>query len=313
MSTEFTTPIGRLVLGSLYNPQTTDMDGNPLVTKTGPNAGQPRVNYFFALAIPKKGEQHWAHTEWGAIIYNTGATAFPSACQTPAFAWKITDGDDSRDFNARGQERKVKPCDREGYPGHWVLSFSSTIKPQTFTMLGTNNKVVDLPQENAINAGDYIQVNGTTSGNGNANNPGIYINPRYICLMGYGERIILGRDPNEVGFGGDLPAGASTTPVAKATIATAMTTINQPIAVPPVPVVTPTPYTQILNPSNVPAATAAVAMVPPPPPPVMNVPPPAPVKTLKIHPQYNPEGKLTYDMFIGWGWNDETMKQHGLI
>jgi len=49
-----TSPVGRIVMGSLYDPSTTDAEGKPLVVKTGPNAGQPRVNYFFALAIPKR-------------------------------------------------------------------------------------------------------------------------------------------------------------------------------------------------------------------------------------------------------------------
>ena len=31
--TNFTTPVGRLVMGSLYKPQTTDADGKPLVRR----------------------------------------------------------------------------------------------------------------------------------------------------------------------------------------------------------------------------------------------------------------------------------------
>ena len=56
------TPVGRLVMGSLYKPSTKDADGNPLVYKTGLKAGQARSNYFLALAIPKTGEGHWKHT-----------------------------------------------------------------------------------------------------------------------------------------------------------------------------------------------------------------------------------------------------------
>ena len=53
-------PIGRLVDGSIYVPQTTDANGQPLVTKTGPNAGQPRQNVYFSVAIPKTpGVTHW--------------------------------------------------------------------------------------------------------------------------------------------------------------------------------------------------------------------------------------------------------------
>ena len=41
--TNFTTPVGRLVMGSLYKPQTTDADGKPLVVKSGPNAGDTQI------------------------------------------------------------------------------------------------------------------------------------------------------------------------------------------------------------------------------------------------------------------------------
>ena len=53
------TPPGRLVQGSLYKGSTQDAEGNPLIVKTGPNAGQSRVDYFFAVAIPKGSETHW--------------------------------------------------------------------------------------------------------------------------------------------------------------------------------------------------------------------------------------------------------------
>ena len=58
--TNFTTPVGRLVMGSLYKAQDKDADGKPLLIKSGPNAGQPKVQYFFALAVPKApDETHW--------------------------------------------------------------------------------------------------------------------------------------------------------------------------------------------------------------------------------------------------------------
>ena len=51
--TNFTTPVGRLVMGSLYDGQDTDAEGRPLVYKTGPDAGKPRKNFFFGIAIQK--------------------------------------------------------------------------------------------------------------------------------------------------------------------------------------------------------------------------------------------------------------------
>jgi hypothetical protein len=75
---EILTPVGRLVQGSLYNPNTTDAENRPLVFKSGANAGQPRVDYYFGLAIAKQGEQHWSQTEWGAKIWALGNAAFPN-------------------------------------------------------------------------------------------------------------------------------------------------------------------------------------------------------------------------------------------
>ena len=132
-STNLTTPVGRLVMGSLYRPNTTDAEGRPLLIKNGPNAGQPRSEYYFALAIPKGTEQSWAQTEWGAAIYNTGVRAFPQGqYQKPDFAWKIEDGD-STIPNQKGR----KNVDREGHKGHWILKFSSGNAPKVFNADGT--------------------------------------------------------------------------------------------------------------------------------------------------------------------------------
>ena len=99
----FTTPIGRLVAGSPHIGNDKDMKGNPLVVKSGANKGAPRISYYFGVAIPKAGEQIWWQTDWGALIYQTGRNAFPQlfneqdgSCLVRDFAWKITDGDDTR-------------------------------------------------------------------------------------------------------------------------------------------------------------------------------------------------------------------------
>src|SRR5271168_601575 len=93
MSEIITTPPGRLVQGSLYKGNTVDADNQPLKFKSGKNAGQPRTDFYFAVAIPKKGETHWNQTTWGSVIANVGKTAFPKAYQRQDFSWKITDGD----------------------------------------------------------------------------------------------------------------------------------------------------------------------------------------------------------------------------
>ena len=205
------TPVGRLVAGSVYTPNTTDWQGAPLVIKTGPNAGQPRTEFFFALAIPKAGEQSWAETPWGQAIYQAALTGFPNGePQRPDFAWKITDGD-SQVPNKRG----VMPCTKDGYPGHWVMGFSSSFAPKLYTMAGGLQAPAQLLEPDAIQNGYFVQISGTVEPNGIPGNPGVYLNHNMVCLQGYGQVIQSGPDVATVGFGGAaLPAGATATPPA---------------------------------------------------------------------------------------------------
>lgn len=203
-------PVGRIVMGNLYKPNTTNFDGQPLVVKTGPNAGQPRVDYFFALAIPKGAETHWGETAWGKKIWEVGHLAFPVAAQTPTFAWKIDDGD-SAVLNKKGR----KPCDNEGWPGHWILKLSGGFAPKVYRE--ENGAFVQVTEEGFIKCGDFVEVAFDVDGNGNQNNAGVYLNHRLVCYRGWGEEISFGPNVNEMGFGqAALPSGASTTPKASA-------------------------------------------------------------------------------------------------
>jgi hypothetical protein len=199
----FTTPAGRMVMGDLYRPQTKDMDGKPLVIKQGPNAGQATQKYFFALAIAKGQETHWSQTGWGAVIWKAGHDLFGAASDTPTFAWKVVDGD-SQIPNKKG----VKPCSREGYPGHWVLSFTSQYVPKIYIQATPGNWEA-YPVEGAVKNGYFLQVNGNIDGNYSKTNPGIFL---YHAMVGYiakGVEIFSGPDVADVGFGtGPLPAGA---------------------------------------------------------------------------------------------------------
>jgi hypothetical protein len=205
-SVNLTTPVGRIVQGNLYEAQTKDMDGKPLVVKTGPNAGQPTVRYYFALAIPKGAERHWAETEWGAKIWAVGHAAFPAQAQRPDFAWKIEDGD-----STVPNKKNRKPCDQEGFPRNWVMRLSSGFPPKIFNATGT----VQLTEKDAVKPGYYVQVNLNVTGNNDANrNPGVYLNHSMVALAGYGQEIQFGPDPASAGFGtAALPPGASATPV----------------------------------------------------------------------------------------------------
>lgn len=200
-------PVGRMVAGSVYKPNDKDFQGNQLTIKSGPNAGKPRIDYFIAVAIPKTAvdKDHWANSQWGQIIWAAGHQGFPNGeAQRPDFAWKVEDGD-SRVPNRRG----IAPCTKEGYPGHWVVKLSSGFAPRLVNANGTEQLV----QPDAIKCGYYIQVYGTVDANGTPMNPGVFINHQIVALAGYGPEIINGPDPTSVGFGGQLPPGASTVPV----------------------------------------------------------------------------------------------------
>ena len=277
---ELLTPVGRLVQGSLYEGQTTDAENRPLVYKTGPNAGQPRVEFYFAVAVPKGSETHWSQTPWGQKIWGVGHKGFPNGqASSPTFAWKIKDGDSSIP-NRAGR----KPCDIEGFPAHWVLSFSSGFAPGIYNSDGTQQML----EPNAVNLGDYVQVYGSVADNESQQQPGIYLNHSMVALAGYGKRIFSGADPKAVGFGGaPLPAGASATPLAQG--------FNPAAPMQNHAVAAPAPHTAILNPPPLPAAA------PP-------IPPPAPVRIML--PAAN---GATYEQMIQAGWTDVLLIQHGMM
>jgi len=294
--TPFTTPVGRLVAGSLYKPNVTDAEGRPLLIKSGPNINQPRKDYFFALAVPKGAEAThggfgWMATPWGAIIRAAGEAFLPHATQLPTFAWKVKDGD-SQVPNKRGK----KPADQEGWAGHWVLMFSSGFAPKCFTLIGQpTGSPAAFDQADAINLGDYVQVAGSTGGNGAQQQPGVFVNHNMVCLVGYGERIVVGSDVASAGFGGaPLPAGASTTPRGGFTLPAIPGAPAGP-AVPALPV----------------PAASTPAQLPPALPVVPNpafLQPPAPVRKLTAA-----ANGASYEQLRANGWTDELLIANGLM
>jgi hypothetical protein len=216
--TDILFPPGRMVGGSLYKVQDKDAAGKPRVFKSGTRIGQPNPVYYFSLAIPKTAADngHWANTPWGNQIWNIGHAGYQRIAEhlrADTIAWKVTDGD-STTPNTKG----VKPCEREGYPGHWVLNFSSGYAPRIYHFLPGAEHPVPWLDVDAINAGDFIEVQGNIEcGEPDSLNPSVFLNHRMVCFRGYGQRIILGVDVATVGFGAaPAPAGASLTPVGSA-------------------------------------------------------------------------------------------------
>jgi hypothetical protein len=313
------TPTGRIVYGDLYKAQEKDADGKPRVIKNGPNAGQPAPQFAFGLAIPKTPGVFWWSEPWGQIIYSQAVAAFPQAVATAVaeiqagrdgskfFAFKVMDGD-STIPNKKGR----KPCDREGYPGHWVISFASLYQPRVFNRDGSQALV----EPGHVKTGYYVQVEGTVAGNDSSQNPGVFINPRMVAMQGFGAEIVSGPDASSVGFGGGpAPAGMSTTPpggmpaapgapgapAAPPVVAPAVPVVAAAPAAPVAPVTAVAPNPAILAAPAAPPPPVAAAAAPPPPPAA------GPVLTAKA-----PAG-VTYAQMIASGWNDATLRQHGYL
>jgi hypothetical protein len=286
--TDILFPTGRIVAGSLYKPNTTNAEGGPLVYKNGPNAGQARVDYFFAIAIPKNG-QHWAQTEWGAKIWAAGHAFMPQAGNIPSFAWKVTDGD-----SAVPNKKGKAPNTREGYPGNWVVSLSSSYAPKIYNRDGTQV----LTEQDAIKPGYFVQVFGNVDGNNAQNQPGVFLNHSMVALQAYGPEIVFGPDATGVGFGqGALPAGATTTPVGGFNPA--------PLPVPGAPL--PSPPVTVAPPALPVGAVGAPNIAPPPNPAILGAPAPAPVHIM------TPAATTTYEAYIQSGWSDALLIHHGLM
>lgn len=295
---QFITPVGRLVGGSVNTPRDKDADGKPLLVKSGVNQGKPTVQYYLALAIEKKGEQHWANTEWGARVWQIGHAAFPGIAQNPSFAWKIEDGD-STIPNKKGK----KPCDRQGYPGNWILHLATSMPPKACTAKGT----VTVPADQ-IKCGFYVSVAIMCQGNASTQNPGVYLNPQAVNLEFEGDEILQGLDTATAfaNTGGTMPTGARP--------------LTNMMAAPPVPgasAAPPVPGASAAPPVPAPSNPAILGATPPVPgvqappaaPPVPQAPPAAPVGPT-LTPKAAP---FTYQQLLAAGWTDATLRANGYI
>jgi hypothetical protein len=271
-------PVGRMVAGSLkeLRPRTEPDGRTPKFGKDG----KPLLVCNFGVAIAKGAETEWSQTEWGQKIFEIGKTAEPTLHQSAAFAWKITDGDDTRP-NKNGNI----PVEQEGWARHWVLWFSQGWLP---TLCNADGSVT--LESGAIVPGQYVQVQADVISNKvkPPETPGLYLNPIAVALAADGDRITTEVNTGAVGFGGaPLPVGA------------------RPVE-PVVPgFAAPTPEAATSAP---PTATSA----PPPPnaafmaPPVPAAPPADPVTTAKAN-------GATYAQLLAAGWTEALMREHGMI
>lgn len=269
-ATPFTSPVGRMVQGSLFSGYTTDKKGAPLTVKSGPRAGQPRTQYFIAVAYAKS-DPLWPDFE--RKIKTVAAAAWPrfwpqgpsGPCVRPNFALKIMDGD-ALDGNGESN------ADKEGFAGHWVVKFASGFAPNVFP-LGRYTVADAITNPASAPLGYYVRVAGTMNTNNSNDTPGIYLNMSVVEVVAAGDVIVPAAVVNAADAFAQpaaLPAGArplGTTPQAGA---------GSP---PPSP--------------------------PPPPPPKPSAsymaPPPGPVMTPAA-------AGTTYEAFKSAGWTDDQLR-----
>ena len=205
------------------------VNGHPMtrrpVTKKNPQThveeplldqlGQQVTDVYFAVAIPKAGSVDWKLTAWGAPIAARAVADWPNGEHlAPAFSWKIIDGD-----SAVPNQKGKKPCEREGWAGHWVVHCSTRFACRSFHV-GKYDPTQQIQVENEIKTGDYCRALLGVKGNNPSQSPGIYTNPQLFELSRAGTPIVGEGGPSAAdAFGGGAPVAAA--PVAAAPVAAA--------------------------------------------------------------------------------------------
>lgn len=329
MPQNFTTPVGRIVQGDPWEPNLTDQDGKPRVYDRGPKMGQPKPQWFIAVAIAKT-DPAWP--AFHQMLLTEAATAWPSlfpqgangSCALPTFSFKLIDGDDATPHIDPKTGKSWRYCDKEGFPGHWIVKCSSGFAPKVYEEVpagsGTFMEVTD---KSRLKAGYYVRVAGQTSSNDQPTKPGIYVNLNMIQIVGQGPEITRGVDA-ATAFGGAgpaaLPPGA--TPLQPAVAGGFTPAPVSPPAIPPSPAVpsapTVPPHTTYMTPPAMPVTPPAPAPVVPPHTGYMQAPPAPVTPPPPAGPTLTPAGQAafpggTYEGFLAAGWTDAALRQAGYV
>lgn len=219
-------PVGRMVWGNLTE-AVARKDFKTKLPKLDKEGKQVMV-WDLGVAVPKGSESDWQQTSWGQKIVEVATSAFPKGQHMhPSFAWKIVDGD-SQIPNKAG----TIPATKEGFPGHWVLNCGNMFAPKLVNRDGT----APILDRSIVRAGHYIQVLLMVKGNDSQETPGVYLNAQIVAHSAIGKEIIQESvDASKVGFGGELPVGATSHAVQPSQTFAPMT------LTPPPPVMTPPP------------------------------------------------------------------------
>lgn len=206
---EVTFPEGRIVSGHPmkgFNP--TDSKTNlPKMKKDGITKV---IEWSFGVAIPKAGTTDWRQTPWGAQINQAAQDPVEgytlAETQSKFFSWKIVDGD-STEANRKGN----RPCDQEGYPGHWVVFMSTQFAAPKCFHKDKYDPMQQIQNEAEIDKGDYVRVHCSVRGNKPSQTAGVYINPAIVSLERKGQKIeSANAGPSAAAvFGGGSPAAVT--------------------------------------------------------------------------------------------------------
>lgn len=207
---EFTTPVMRLLQGDPFKPDTTNMQGQPLVVLTGPNAGQKTQRY---LAVLGGSKQDPAVQQFVNMVWGFARECWPQffnqqgQCINPLLSVKLSDGDG---LDGLGKPNNMK----EGFAGNWILKTQSSFPPKCYYK-DHYQPHEEIKDPNIIKRGYFVRVAGTMETNNNQMKPGIYVNLNMVELCGHGPEIISGPQASSV-FGaapaGALPMGATALP-----------------------------------------------------------------------------------------------------
>ena len=180
----------------------TDKNDQPMIDLDG----KPKTSAYIGLAIQKKGEKHWSQTPWGQQIYALAKEAFPKGeYNHPSFSWKVVDGD-STEVNKKGN----KNCDREGYPGHWIIHGTTQLQIRCYHR-GKYDAIDQIQNKEEIKRGDYVRAIIIMNDNKPSETPGIYMNPSLIELHSKGVEIEGQQMSAAAAFGdnqGEMPSNA---------------------------------------------------------------------------------------------------------
>lgn len=208
-------PEGRLVAGhpmKSFTP-TDDRTKQPKLKKDGVTKV---TEWNIGVAYPKNG-QDWKLTPWGQSIVAAARDAVEGytngETESPHFSWKVIDGD-STIPNKSGN----KPCEQEGYPGHWVVFMKTELQAPKCFHKDKYDPMQQIQNDAEIDKGDYVRVFCNVKGNKPSQTAGVYINPVMVSLERKGQKIESGYDgPSAASvFGGGAPAQVAPTPAPSA-------------------------------------------------------------------------------------------------